>query len=59
MSNPDVGLDVEPNVALAVDAVHKDRSGAERKALVDLISKDAVKHIPELSSHVTDGRWYA
>jgi nitrate/nitrite transport system ATP-binding protein len=27
-------LTVEQNVALAVDAVHKDRSGAERKALV-------------------------
>ncbi|MDR3687381.1 MAG: HEAT repeat domain-containing protein [Coriobacteriia bacterium] len=31
---------------------------AERKALVDLISKDADKNIPELALHVTDSRWY-
>ena len=31
---------------------------AERKSLVDLISKDAVKNIPELTLHVTDSRWY-
>jgi HEAT repeat protein len=31
---------------------------AERKALVDLISKDALKYVEELSSHVSDARWY-
>ena len=31
---------------------------AERKALVDLLSKDASKYIPELSAHVSDARWY-
>jgi len=30
----------------------------ERKALVDLISKDAIKYIPELSTCVGDNRWY-
>jgi HEAT repeat protein len=31
---------------------------AERKALVDLLSQDAVKYIPELTLHVGDSRWY-
>jgi HEAT repeat protein len=31
---------------------------AERKALVDLISKDAVRHVGELTQHVGDSRWY-
>ena len=30
----------------------------ERKALVDLLSRDAAKYIPELGAHVSDQRWY-
>lgn len=48
--------------ALAVrpllDQLADEADRAERKALVDLISKDAVNYIPELSSYVGDGRWY-
>jgi HEAT repeat protein len=30
----------------------------ERKALVDLISRNAEQYVPELSTHVSDNRWY-
>ena len=29
-----------------------------RKALVDLLSNDAVHYVPEIGSHISDARWY-
>lgn len=48
------GLAVRPLLEQLAD--EPDR--AERRALIDLISKDASKYISELSSYVGDGRWY-
>lgn len=47
-------LAVHPLLELLAD--EQDRG--ERKALVDLISRNAEKYVPELSTHVSDNRWY-
>lgn len=47
-------LAVHPLLELLAD--EQDR--AERKALVDLISRNAEKYVSELSTHVSDNRWY-
>lgn len=41
-----------------LELLAEEQDRGERKALVDLISRNAEKHVADLGSHVSDNRWF-